>query len=789
MSSLPSGTTKPTAVRKVIKKPGLDNAGFLGFFQNSIAQQKNEVLLNVVWGGCSIPSSPHCDVETGLLITDKAVYLLEVLDPERYPKRQLSWSGEKLPLEVVFYSPLETLLRITCGVFDQSVLIEFTEKGVVKSFAFFPRTYEQMISLTENLKASLDASGISHHVTTAQEMILNPPKVDSVPFLNPDSSNLQSLKDSLVMPRTLIQVSNFLMSCKTQEIGVSIDEEVRKITEDSSAKFQIVQYMMVDEVSHEVLPIANGRPHLSSRSLVLTNDALYLCNEDIVPRDEGNVIKLLFSRCLVIDAHPISEVTEIRFCDRAHPVTSYSDPAYEFIFSFEATEKLSTAGSRTEWKLCIHDRQYIDQFFTCLSQLWQDVRQSPLSIVHTAELLSSQATSPSTGRTLTPATNPFCSPVRNPAFFKSEVLIGFASLTNFQRLNHFKKRVALAEFMKSDEIPMSVFLAHCSVATPEYAEIEVCVVASNYAVYFLSDLENIQRWIEANGPTSFARMSLLSKKDASYTRCFYRMWLSQLREVRAGLFHLSVQLSEAKTGTRVSIHTQSLSATLSLLNALQSNVNLRNSKEEEVMSELLSDYIDLASESHSERARKTEKSVRPNVEFVQPSGTDLTGLKRLLLGISPSITRNSSIEQCAVTVRILYAQVVLMMEEVRIRDSMTVMRNPYLVILTNYGLYLCVNANSDHHSPSVFSPSDLKVKKWCHIDLVDHVEITSPAASESCSVHVMNIFLRSQKTTLGSEVGPLCLAVQNIVLLRSFLYSLSLLWHERSGRHLPVHRL
>ena len=783
-----SATAKPTAARKVVKKPGLDSPALISYFQNSVAQEKNEVVLNVMWGGCSIPSSPHCDVESGLLITDKAVYLLEVLNPEDHPKRQLSWAGEKLPLEVVFYSPLVTLLRITCGIFDQSILIEFIEKGVVKSFALFPRTYEQMIGLTENLKASLDASSISHQVTTTQDMILNPPSADSVLFLNPDSSDLQSLKDSLVIPKTLTQVSNFLMSCKTQEIGVSIDEEVRRITEDSSAKFEIVRYMMVDEVSHELLPIANGRPHLRSRVLVLTNEMLYLCNEEIVPRDEGNVIKRPFSRCSVIDAHPISEVTEIKVCDRAHPLISYSDPAYEFMFSFEATEKLSSAGSRTQWKLCIHDRQYIDQFFTCLRQLWQDVRQSQLSIAHTAELISSEPTSPDTKRS-SATTFQFGSPKRNPTFFTSEVLIGFASLTNYQRLNHFKKRVAQAEFMKFNEIPVSVFLAHCSVAMPDYTEIEVCVVASNYAVYLLSDLDNIQRWVDRNGPTSFSRMSLLSKKDVSYTRCFYRLWLSELKEVRAGLFHLSVQLTEGKTDTTISIHTQNLSATLSLLNALLSNVNLRNTKEEEVMSELLSDYIDLASDSFSEKVIKTKKSVRPNVEFIQPSSSDLDKLKHMLLGISPSITRNTSIEQCAATIRILYSQVMLMVEEMRIRDSMTVMMNPHLVLLTNYGLYLCVNANDEHHSPSVCAPSDLKVKKWCHIDLVDRIEITSPSVSENGAAHVMNIYLRSQKTASGSDVGTLCLAVQNAALLRSFLYSLSLLWHERSGRNLPVHRL
>ena len=128
----------------------------------------------------------------------------------------------------------------------------------------------------------------------------------------------------------------------------------------------------------------------------------------------------------------------------------------------------------------------------------------------------------------------------------------------------------------------------------------------------------------------------------------------------------------------------------------------------------------------------------------------------------------------------------LLVKEVRIRYSLTTQAHPHLVLLTNYGLFVCMNATDGRSSPSVSLLSNLKVKKWCHIDLVDHVDITNPLSSVY-SQHTIKIYLRSQKFP-GTEDNTLCLLVQNTELLNYFLHLFSLLWHERSGRQLLIHR-
>ena len=676
--ALVSPEPKPVSlpVRKVVKKPGLDSQALKTFFQNSVSKEKKEVVLNVLWGGCTIPASSSCDIEAGLIITDKSVYLVEVMDPRRHPRKQLSWSGGNLPLVTVFYSPVVTLSRITVGIFDQSLLIEFVEKGAIKSFVMFPRTYEQTLVITENLKAALDAVELGHHIMTSQEAILNPLDSGAL-FINADATNLQKLKESLARGKTLAQVSNFLVAAKTQDINISLEDEVKKITQDSSSKFDIVQYVVVGELSTDILPIGNGNTYLKSRALVLTNDTLYLCKEEILvwPRENSNAIKPPFPQCSVLALYGVAQVAIVKICDRAQPIVSYSDPVYEFVIGFKV---LGESTVFSEWKLCVQDRQYIDQFLMCLCQLYQDTGQGELSIIHTADAISQHPSTPQAASTKSSSNAPAKMGSSNAtsktiAFFHSEVLVNFAGQRNYQRLKYFKKYVAQAEFLKSDEVPLSVFLSHCSFSSQEYAEIEACVMVSNYAIYLVSDVDNIHTWLDKGGPSSFARMSLLSrKKDSTQTRCFYRLWLKEIKEVTVHLFYLSVRITEDKSDVSFVIHTENALATLSFLSALSFNLNLQDSVEEEEISELLSDYIDLSSNALSGKAQKVQKSLKPNVELLHISEVDLDNFKKTLLKISPTITRNSSIEKCAATLRILCQQVMLLVEEVRIRDALTI---------------------------------------------------------------------------------------------------------------------
>ena len=790
-----AGSSKPY---NFVRKPRLDSIHLSSFFRGLVAHDQAEVMMNVTWGGCSLPSSPTCEIEVGLITSDRGVYLLEVLDPEKHVRRQLSWASENLPLAKIMSIPVTTLSRVTIGIHDQMIRAEFISKGIVKRFAMVPYSHEDVKNFVENLKAVLEASNVKYAVSSPQELILSPPDFDDgVIFLNPDASDLTKLKEAIVQPKTIVQVGNYIASSSNDMVSVSIDEEARRVTDDVCSKFEIEQYLAVAQISSDYLPVANNRLHLRSRVLVLTNDMVYLCKEDfgMYPSETTHSFSPPFPRCLVLDSHPLVCVTDVLICQRPQSIVAYTDPVFEFSITFEVVNNVPSSAKTTfEWQLCAQSKVRIEQFVSSLSNQLDFARVNGLRITRTVDSISSLLTPADTSRQKRKGSTTVASikpaggsgnkliPIQ-PSFFQSEMLISFARLTNFRRLKFFKKYIAQAEFMKSDEVPLSIFLSHCSTSDKDDArEIEACVLTSNYAIYLLSDLENIQAWIDGGGPISFQARALTSKKDATHLRCFYRLWLTDIKEIRVGLFYLSVIITNSSKNNPSTfvIHTNIPSATLSLLSALSVSVDLRDSAEEEELSDLLSDYIDLAAESVSKQSRPL---VRPRVEFIQQHDLDVDKLKQMLLGIGPKISRSRSIEESATTMQIFCQQIMLLVEDIRIRDSVYLKSNPHLVLLTNYGIFVCKNSNFDQLSPSVASPSDLQVRKWCHVDLVESVKVTSRETSVYGEL-ILAIQVRSQNNLM--ERNTLCLLVQNCELLHHFLHFLCHVWQVRSSRQLPM---
>ena len=790
-------TKLTTGARKMVKKPGIEREALVSFFTGQIAHERTEVLLNVLWCGASLTSTPGCEVESGLFVSDKGIYLLQVMDLES--DDTLSWQSQNPPLTCSFHAHHLTLSQVKVGIFDQSVTFECIEKGAFKKLVVFPRTGENMLGLLDNLKAALDASRIPYRVTSLRESLMGETDDDGsskVLFLNPDVSDLQKLKESLVKPRAVAHSSSHLMGYFESSSSLSFTEEIRKYCEDAVAKFEIVQYVAVSEVSCDLLPVSNGAIYFRPYVLVLTNSALYLCKDDIAswPTDPNTPVTPPLSRCTVLDSHPIESVAGIEICDRAQALVQISDPIYEFRISFcaddddnaQLTAAAGGGGSSRKWQLCAYDRQYIDQLFSCLQLLWMDVHHSTLTISYTAEPLAPVPLTPSTPTKRRRCSHSFSErqdlTAYEPAFYKSRALVQLAGLTSSERLQFFKDRVSEAQFMKSDEVPLAVFLGFCSTGTQQDStQIEACVFASQYALYLVSDVDNIRKWLDGGGAASFSRMSLLNKQDSDKARCFFRLWINEIREVQMGFFYLSMRLKTSNDEHDFSVHSQDTSSMLALLSAFSCSTNLCNTAEREIFDELLSDYIDLGGDSLTGKA----KHAQTNIEFRQPSEESLETLKQILLCISPSIKTSSSIGQSTSGLKLVLGQVMMMISDVNLRGTHTVNYQLELVLLSNYGLFVCANSTDESATPAVLRPSDLRVKRWCHIDLIEHVRITSrPRLQQECRGHVFSIKLQAQR---GTEGHTLVLVAQNSEQLKHFLYHLSLLWHERSEKILPIY--
>ena len=782
-------TKLTTGARKMIKKPGIEQESLVSFFNGKIAHEENEVLLNILWCGSSLTSTPGCEVESGLFVSDKGIYLLQVMDSEK--DRTLSWQTENAPLLCSFHAYHLTLSQIKIGIFDQSVTFECVEKGAFRKLVIFPRTGENMLKLLDNLKAALDASRIPYHATSIRESLISDNDDSSnVLFVNPDVTDLQKLKESLVKSKVMAHLSSHMMGYSETTSSLSFVEEIRKASEDAAAKFEILQYVVVSEINTDLLPVSNGTIHFRPYVLILTNNALYLCKDEIAswPTDPNSPVAPPFSRCRVLDSYSIDSVTGIEMCDRAQAIVQISDPIYEFRISFCVNSTQLSKGTH-KWQLCVYDRQYIDQFFSCLQLLWHDIHHTTLTITYTADPLAHVPLTPATptkrkrSHSLSERQD---ITAYTPTFYKSKALVDLASLTSSDRLKFFKERVSEAQFMKSDEVPMAVFMGFCSTEKQDPTQVEACIIASQYAIYLVSDVENIHQWLDGGGASSFSRMSLLNKQCADEARCFFRLWINEISEVQMGFFYLSILLKTSNSEHNFCIHSQDTSSMLTLLSAFSCSTNLRNTVEQQIFDELLSDYIDLGGDSLSGKAKQAQKNVKTNIEFQQSSDASLEILKQILLCISPSIEMSTSVEQSTSGLQIILGQVMMMIEELNIRGTHTVKYQLHLVMLSNYGLFVCANSASETATPAVLQPTDLKVKRWCHIDLIDYVQIVSNPQLQQCNGHVFSIHLQSQK---GTDGYTLVLVAQNSEQLKHFLYQLSLLWYERNEKSLPIYTI
>jgi hypothetical protein len=797
--------------REIVAKPGLDNNNLRLFFKNMIADDTSEIMMNITWGVCNLSSAPSCEVEVGTIISDKGVYLLEVLDPDNHKSRPLSWSTEYSPLAKITCCYHHTLRKIGIGIFDQSLTIESFEKGLVKRFVFFPHTYEKLNMFVENLKAACDAHKYPYQITSMEQGYMTNGEKGFL-ILNPGSNDMARLKQNLVWSKSRAAVGNASAlspdsMASTDSLMGSYEFEVMKACTESAEKFEIVQYVIVGELSCDILPISDSKLHVQSRALVLTNDTIYLCKEELDswPHESTSIRPPPFPRCNVLDSHPISRVSGVRVCDKSHPIVSCTDPLYEFAISFEELDDIQLSPTLSaEWVLCVHDRQYLDQLLNCLIHLSNDHQkenQKLVTIKHTSNQLMTPALPKPPKRERLDSlssrkeagskrgTAGFVSSRGNaPCFFSSTVLFEFSVLTNYQRLKFFKKHIAQAEFMKSDEIPLSVFLAHCSTAPSEYVEIEACVLVSNYAIYLLSGVDSIQQWVEMGGVSSFPRKDLLDRKNSEQIRGFYRLWLKEMKQVDVGVFYDCVSITDVKDPDepRFTIHTENPSATLSFLSALSCVVELHDTVEEKVMDNILSDY-DMVIETMPSIDKKPKDL--HYVEFIYHGEEQVNSLKTAMVGISPAIARGIPNRESAGSVKILYQQVVLLVEELRIRDLLTSRFYPHLVFLTNYGVYVCLNEASEKCSPSLLNPSKLSVKKWCHIDLLERLHVTSPTTSHYSCYNVVIYLRTANRAVLSSEdSNSLSLLIQNSELLGSFLYHFSLMYQEKRGKQISITR-
>ena len=789
----------------LLDKPGLDNQNLQEYFTGSLAQEKDEVLMYVLWCSALLPCTAPNEIEAAILISNITVYLLEVQSPHLQQQQGTSWSSSNLPLAPVLIANLDHISKITItGIFDQNVHVELHDKSPLRSFALFPPTAETSVQIMHQLKAALDACGL-HYTNTEAKQSGQLRGISDVVIVNPDSSSMEKLREQLAQDKAVARLSNFIATHKSKNLVGSFEVALRTSIMERAQRMEIAQQLIVNAVSADLLPFSAGRVTLKPLNLILTSEHIFLCIENFLfhPMFHSTATKQAFPQFQMIDSWPIASITGVQMCDKSQVLRSHSDLVYEFTISFEDKEGRGKnvaedgEGNESHWLLCVHNQAYLARFLESLRHAWKSIHMRELHLVHTTLRLPqfhryhklASSPNPPFPALHTPLKSPLGKHRPHPPLFiRSEPLLRFTSLTHSERLKCFKERFALADFLKSDETILSLCLAHCQPPINKKREIEVCVVVSNYGVYLLSDHENIRIWLDAGGVSSFTRMSLLSQDGNSDLQCFFRLWLNDMAKVHAGMLNLCVRLFENKSDNAIDIFTRNLHSTMAFLAALAGVLHLQSPTESDQSSEFLSDYVEINEDnpfgedgSHS-GAVPINVNKRP-VEFSLFSAQQLAKLKLHLVENTPAVSQGTSVQKCADSMQILDHQVMLLAEQVRFKDLDHLHYRPHLSLLTNYGLYLCSNHVSPDISPCPHSFSQLVVKKekWIRIDAIQHVQV-----AEDEYHGVLQLIISARSEGRGGGVIRQCLVPQNTELTNVFLHFLSLLWRERMGKQLPL---
>ena len=801
----------------VLTRPGLDSQELMEYFRCNFAREKNEILLAVEWGICQLPSCFLCGIEAGLFVSNSSLYLVEVTAQSSNNQ----WKSKSLPLRLVVQASLEELCQVTSGAGDQYLIVEFSRRVATQIFVMFPCARDGSVSIVRHIMAALDGYSIPHDsVTTRKKEFVSVKEKNVVNIVSEMENGHQRIREEIVRDYLSVKAASCDVSLE-EFYDIDSELDIKK----ASSKIAITHHMVCWEMVSDVIPSSTGVCSLQLRALVMTQDGVYLCREDVLSPLVMGSIPLCPPSLLsyVLDFRPISEVACIKECDKANLSLSPSNSLYQFSIAFSGGDTTAGGGSRGEWVFCVPNSQLMDQFISSLDHAWRGLHGSPLPHVHTPVPLLVLEQGPR------PPLPQEGGDRWGPRFYHNRALLELCTSSYDKKVEFFKETCSTPGLDKAgDRELQAFFMALCRPSYHSLVEIEVCMVVSKMSISLVSSSADALDWNDRRGSlpiNTAAKQAAEDTSPPSEPLCVVRrIWLCDIKEVDVGLFYLSVQLKTAGGGTPneegVVIIPQLAASTLALLGAISGAVDLRDVVTEETM---LRDFDDVTDDPVT-MSVSTRKAPAQRSSTCFRQGTEETGELASLLASYSSEKTSRQTPRGAVKVQpgkvaVVSQQVMLVLAD-KVNTQVTSVGghppcHPHLVLLTNRGLYMCSNDSYTHHSPAVLRAQQLRVQRWCPIEQVGHIEVTM--SEHGIRIHLLGHVHTT--STVGdhpkhtstqnhpkltsahrggdqpkhgsvhpdqsthSLVPPptIHLIAQNSELVSSFVYLLSLLWREKNG--------
>ena len=757
-----------------VKRPSIENHDFQKFFMRKVVRDSSEVLMYVLWCGLCLPGTVPHQVEGGVVISNECVYLLEVKGHQNW-----EWDDDKFPLSPLASMKLEHLSRVTVtGLFNHNLYIEVHQGLPLTSFVVFSSKSEQCHQMIVQLQAALDSSNLDYKIMDALE-VKKMKKTSGIIFISPDHYSGNRLKEWLSRERTNVRLANFVSTQMDKKAVGMYEVELQQSCKELARSFDIEQYLVVTSVD------SSEGYRLHTLVLVVTNMELFLYEEAFIsgPGLRFTPVKYSFPPLTVVHQQKISSIKNITFCNTRQFVHSPSDPMYQVAIEFSQHVGVP-------WHFCARD-------FASLTQTLKYIEQQRKTLLSNNDPIISETPSPLphfAGISDPPSRSPkpeYSHKSGVPWLVKSKPLLHFDSLPYWEKNVKFNEHISQANYLKHDETVVTSSLVNCVPSKERKHEVAVYMIVSNYAIYLISDVDGIREWLDAGGISSFSRMSLLNPDTEYPLQCFYRMWLSDLRKIEVNHLSLSISLHEIRPKVSVDIVTCNAQVTASFITALVGKINIVDDKQEKG-EHILQDFVDIADDPFGdedvdsvETAPPSPSSVRPSVGFSVVDRA-LTKLKLHLVESQPDVARGSSIHKCSESMQIICSQIMLLAEQVRVRESLLIHYRPHLVLVTNYGLFVCCHATLPSNTPCLIldKPTNLTVKRWSRINDVLSVQMSSDPVHR-----VPQIFIAVKQSSRSADTPPhtqLCLYPFSHTQGYIFVNQLKLIWAERTGHALQT---
>lgn len=496
-------------------------------------------------------SSPDYEKDVWVFVTNKSIHILSLTDTY---KSSYSWENENLPLLPLLSIPFTDLRQVVVGLLKQSLRLE--TKKLEDVTVLFTHNADHTVSISETLKAAMDAEGIQYNTFTTTELLQQRITGDNCTFVELDEMDESVLKRQLVQEEVVDSqlAAYYSTALSTEE---SLQTKVLA-TADAITVRGYFTISMIQTTSNDFY----------YRTLIITGEKIIMCDEDHLhwPPPLSMTVTPVTSKVQVLQAELLTNIAKLELCQEPQLVRGMRDGVHEVFLLFTHVGEFGEK-SQTGWYFCLQGSAELERFISTMKLCSVAIHNAPSSMW--PELSSRNPTVDV--RDFSPVSTKLTISSPNSNSVKSSedaIIFNLSDVSPKNQQEYFHKHIS--QFPNQESVKLT-FSCSCIPFTTPNLILQVFVYISSEALYFLTDPQGMKDWMEGGGKCPFASHSYGDLQCSNRPLCFQYIGFQQLKDVCVGLFFQHIRISGGNPSNTFTLMTQQFDLTYSILEALPSN--------------------------------------------------------------------------------------------------------------------------------------------------------------------------------------------------------------------------